>query len=283
MRAGSMRRVRLGAAHARAETIFCPSMSPISECGTSEGTSLEPTKKQRIYLAALLSWLLLSVSVVLLLSWRSPVHRAVVGMGLGLVFLWVVLCGSLMWHFRYVIRKAVQGIRFPWPIKFVLFCTLLALVEEAITTSMTNLAPLLGVRMGEAYITASGNYLDVIALHGVSLFVSFFVGWSVLLWRYDFSPFAVFVLFGITGTLIEMLFGGWPHVSEWAMWSCVYGLMVWLPAGCVPKDRGAKRPRWWHYPLAVLAPCLFVFAFPLLGVISQFYPNHPRIHFPPIQ
>ena len=34
----------------------------------------------------------------------------------------------------------------------------LALVEEAIATTMTNLAPLFGVRIGEAYITdASGN------------------------------------------------------------------------------------------------------------------------------
>jgi hypothetical protein len=38
--------------------------------------------------------------------------------------------------------------------------TALALMEEAITSSMTNLAPLFGVKIGEAYITASTNYFD---------------------------------------------------------------------------------------------------------------------------
>jgi hypothetical protein len=201
-------------------------------------------------------------------------------MGFGLILVWVAGCGSLMWCFRDWFGDRVSKIPLDWRLKFVLFCTLLALVEEAITTLMTNLAPLFGVRVGEAYITASTNYLDVIALHGVSLFVSFFVAWAVLLWKYQFSPFAVFVLFGVTGTLVEMLFGGWPHVFEFAMWSMVYGQMVWLPACCIPPRRAASMPRWWNYVLAVFVPFLFVIAFPLLGVISQFFPNHPRIHFP---
>jgi hypothetical protein len=244
---------------------------------------MDLTQNQRRFLGVLLGWLLFSASVVLLLSWTSPVHRAAIAMACGLILLWVVLCGGLMWRFRSPIVASVRSLRLDWRIKFVLFCTLLALTEEAITTSMTNCAPLFGVRIGQAYITASANYLDVIALHGVSLFVSFFVGWAVLLWRYDFSPFAVFVLFGITGTLVEMLFGGWPHVAEYAMWAYVYGLMVWLPACAVPKERGARPPRWWHYPLAVFVPFLFMALFPLLGVISIFFPHHPQMHFPPMR
>ena len=37
-----------------------------------------------------------------------------------------------------------------WRIKFVLFATVLALIEEAIAVSMTNLAPFFGVKVGEA-------------------------------------------------------------------------------------------------------------------------------------
>lgn len=244
---------------------------------------MEITRNQRRFLAALLGWLLFSASAILLISWTSPVHRAVIGMACGLILLWVVLCGGLMWRFRSRIISSVRSIRLDWRIKFVLFCTLLALTEEAITTLMTNCAPLFGVRIGQAYITASANYLDVIALHGVSLFVSFFVGWAVLLWRYDFSPFAVFVLFGITGTLVEVLFAGPAHIAEYAMWTYVYGLMVWLPACCVPQERGARTPRWWHYPFAVFVPFLFMILFPLLGVISLFFPHHPKFHFPPIR
>jgi hypothetical protein len=53
----------------------------------------------------------------------------------------------------------------------VLFCTLLALAEEAVTTTMTNLAPLFGVKMGEVAITASANYIEVVTQHSVIVFV----------------------------------------------------------------------------------------------------------------
>ena len=46
-------------------------------------------------------------------------------------------------------------------------CILLAMLEEVVTTSMTNCAPLFGVKIGEAYITASSNYFDVILRHSV--------------------------------------------------------------------------------------------------------------------
>ena len=45
----------------------------------------------------------------------------------------------------------------------------------------------------------------------------------------------------------------------------------------------AARSTGWLYPLAVFAPFPFVFLFPLLGVISLFFPHHPKLHFPPIQ
>ena len=162
-----------------------------------------------------------------------------------------------------------------------LFATLLALMEEAITTTMTNLAPLFGVKIGEAYITASTNCLDVVALHSVVVFVPMFVGWAVLLWRYDFSPFSVFVLFGLTGTLAEMSFGP-QQALQFGMWIFVYGLMVYLPAYALPAERNARAPRWWHYPIAVFVPFLFIPLIPLPLIKMLLFPNHPDIHFPPI-
>ncbi|HLJ55495.1 MAG TPA: hypothetical protein VKT77_10690 [Chthonomonadaceae bacterium] len=248
---------------------------------------MDLSRGQRTYLGALLVWLGLTTSAVLALSLRSPVHRAVICMATGMILLWIVLGGALMVRFRAPIVTWVRAIPLDWRLKFVLFCTVLAMTEEAITTLMTNAAPLFGVRYGQAYITASGNYLDVITLHSVSIFVSLFVGWAVILWRRAFSPFAVFVLFGITGTLAEMAFGGPQHILEYAMWSYVYGLMVWLPACAVPQERGALPPRWWHYPLAVFAPFLFIVLFPLAGIITvvatRGHGGHPSIHFPPLR
>ena len=60
---------------------------------------------------------------------------------------------------------------------------------------MTNCAPFFGVPFGQAYITASANYFDVVLYHSVVIFVPLFIGWAVLLWRWRFPPLAVFVLF----------------------------------------------------------------------------------------
>ncbi len=142
------------------------------------------TCRQRLYIRVLFGWTLFSSLAVALLNWKQPVKHAVTFMGLGLVVLWIVICGSLMVHFRDPIVEFVSSIKLKWQVRFVLFCTLLAMIEEAITTLMTNTAPLYGLRVGQAYITAGSNYIDVILLHGVSLFISFFVGWAVILTRY---------------------------------------------------------------------------------------------------
>ena len=131
--------------------------------------------------------------------------------------------------------------------------------------------------------SVGASTLDVIALHSVSVFVSLFVGWAVILRNYRFRPFEVFLLFGISGTIAEMLYGGPGHILEFAMWIPVYGLMIYLPACSVPEERPAKPPRWYHYPLAVFVPFLFLALFPLAGVIHAFFPHHPDPHFAPIR
>jgi len=208
----------------------------------------------------------------------KPTGRAVILMGTGLILLWVVLGGTLMRAFQGPIRRKVLGLRGGWRLKFVLFATLLALLEEAVTVTMTNLAPLFGVRVGAAYITASANYLDVVALHSVVVFVPMFIAWAWILGRWDFSPPLVFLLFGLTGTLAEVGFGGAGQFAQIGMWTFVYGLMVYLPACCLPSERGAAPPPWWGYPLAVLLPILC--AIPVAAVVGHLHPV--RIHFPPI-
>lgn len=216
-------------------------------------------------------------------NWSLAAHRAVILMASGLILLWVVGCGSAMVRYRDRISDWVRQAPLPWGVKFVLGCTVLAMVEEAITTTMTNLAPAFGVRVGEAYITASANYFDVVGLHSVVIFVSLFVGWAVILSRFDFSAYSVFVLFGITGTLAEMAYGGPQHVLEFGMWCFVYGLMIWIPARGLPNRLKARKPSWWVYPMAVFVPFLFIPLFPLALVVRAFFPHHPDIHFPPLR
>lgn len=227
--------------------------------------------------------------VLVALLCGKPVLRAVLLMGAGTSLLWIYLGGGLMFAYRDRIRRWVQGRRLDWRITFVLFCTLLALIEEAITTTMTNCAPLFGVPLGHAYITASTNYLDVVCLHSVVVFVPMFVCWAWMLTRWSFAPEAVLLLFGITGTLAEVSFGGLQNLLQFGFWIFVYGLMIYLPAYCIPEERrrgagGTPFPRKLVRPglgAILLAPLLpLLCAGPVALVISHIHPI--KIHFAPL-
>jgi hypothetical protein len=222
------------------------------------GSSLAP----RI-IKLLIAGLILSTGFLCLVASQAGAPEvATVKMVCGLILLWIVLGGTLMQYFRDSVRQFIRGVPLDWRVKFTLFATLLALVEEAIAVLMTNLAPFLGVEKGEAYLTASTNYLDVVLFHSVVVFVPLFIAWAVLLTRYDFSPFAVFIMFGITGILCEATINPAGAFFGIAHWIFIYGLMVYLPAYCLPRERGARVVRWYHYVFAV--PAAFLIALPLL-------------------
>lgn len=202
-------------------------------------------------------------------------------MAVGLIVLWIFIGGGLMYKFRDQVRDRVRAVPLPWQLKFVLFATLLACIEEAITTLMTNMAPAFGARMGEAYITASTNYFDVIFLHSVfPVIVPLFIAWMLILRRYDFKPFSVFILFGMLGVVCEASFIGPAAFFGFPMWIFVYGLMVYLPAYCIPEERDAKKVNFFHYiiviPLAVILALPFLL--PSVFYITQVL-KHPGIDF----
>ena len=233
------------------------------------------------FIILLACWLTLTTFLVLAVTWSNRIAHAVISMGVGLIVLWIFMCGSLMYFFREPIKKFVLGISLNWQIKFVLFATLLAMLEEAITTTMTNLAPLFGAKIGEAYITVSTNYLDMISHHSVIVFIPWFIAWAWLLKRFAFSPFWVFLLTGLNGLLAETLTFGLQHLSEFALWIFVYGLMIFLPAYTIPQERGARPPKHQDGLLAFILP--FLFGIPWALIIHFVFPNHPAIHFPPIK
>lgn len=208
----------------------------------------------------------------------KPVMRALLSMVAGVSILWINMGGALMYVCRDRIRTRVRTLRLDWRIVFVLFCTLLALLEEVVTTTMTNCAPFFGVPIGKAYITASTNYVDVVCLHSVVVFLPMFTAWAWMLNRWRFRPASVLLLFGITGTLAELSFGGPAALQMLGFWIFVYGLMVYLPAYCVPEDRPAKRPGPLQYLAAPVIPILC--AIPLAIVVSRAHPF--KMHFPPI-
>lgn len=245
------------------------------------------SRAQLWFLRLLGGWTALLMGLVFALNFSKPVGRAVIGMGIGTALIWIAGGGWLMWSWRDRIRSRVRAMRGPWPVKFVVGCIVLALAEEAVTTLMTNCAPLFGVKVGEAYITASADYLDVVLNHSVVVFVPMFIGWAVMLRWWRFEPFSVFLLFGMTGILAEMSFAGPQALLNFGFWIFIYGLMAWLPAYCLPAERPGRVPPFWAYPLAVVLPLFFV---PLNFVLAPWLwlipmlrgEPHPAIHFPPI-
>jgi hypothetical protein len=63
---------------------------------------------------------------------------------------WILTGDALTLRFRAVIRQQVQQWNRPRWLLFTLLATTLSLIEEAVTVSMTNLAPVFGVQVGQA-------------------------------------------------------------------------------------------------------------------------------------
>lgn len=66
----------------------------------------------------------------------DPKMRAMPGMVSGLLLLWVVIGGSVMYLLRDRVNAFIGKMPGGWQLKFILCCTVLALVEEAVTTTM---------------------------------------------------------------------------------------------------------------------------------------------------
>lgn len=195
----------------------------------------------------------------------TPAEMAVLKMGLGLALIWCAGFGLFTWRYGKRIAARMRAWNMPWQRKFILSCTVLALLEEAVTTTMTNLAPVLGVPIGQAYITHTANYFHLVLFHSVVIFVPWFFVWAWMLKRFDFRPLEIMILFGITGTLAETTLDSGALVN--GMWIFVYGLMVYIPALALPRREGLRPPRFRHYIMAVFLPFpAIVFTAPM-GII----------------
>lgn len=208
-----------------------------------------------IILVVLGIWAAIAYAVVAALvipNEKDPDKRAIVLMGGTLLAVWCLIGGLLMRRLRDPFVRAVQRIPIGWRTRFVILCIIMALLEEAVTTGLTNLAPWFGGVTDAARITASKNYLEVVCLNSVVVFVPSYILWAVMLSFFDFAPVEVMLLYGLTGWLAEWMTFGPQNVLMVGMWTFVYGLMVWLPACTVPKDCKVRPVRWWYWPPAVL-------------------------------
>ena len=228
-------------------------------------SNLNHTSKQdrltRILLKIIGVYSVLFVSFlnIFVLGEGEPDERAIILMADGLILIWLVIGGLFTPKIRDWVVPLVKNNKMNWKLRFILLCTLLVLIEEAITTTMTNLAPLFGSTPEAAHITASTNYFTVVAFHSAVIIVPMFIAWSWILARWKFTPLQVMLLFGITGSIAEATVS--PPNFFGGFWVFVYGLMIYVPACTIPDERDAILPRWWHFPMAVLLPLIFVIPF----------------------
>ena len=196
-----------------------------------------------------------------------PKDRAIILMGFWVLWIgWIGITGTLMYKLRDTIKRKIAMNPEKWIAKFVLFAVFLLLLEEVFTTRMTNLYWVFGVERGEAFITASDNYFEVVLFHSAIVIWPVFLFWAWWLKKYDFHPNWVFLLYGIYGLFQEMQYGGFQQIMAFGMWIPVYGLMIYLPTYSIPENRGAKRPGIIAYLLTFIFPFLFQLPF-VFGVI----------------
>lgn len=237
---------------------------------------LPEEKSRKIFIGFLLAYSLIFFILLTLNFSRAPVPRALILMGMTLFFLWVVIGGYVQKYFQKRYFEKLTSFRKRPVLYFTIGATFLACIEEAVAVMITNLAPLYGVRLGEAYITASSNYFMVIFFHSVIVFVPMFVTLGFLLKRYAISPFRAFVLFGLIGVFAETLFSGPQAILNAPFWMLVYGLMVYLPAHIfVGLER--KKLSLLFYP--VLLPLIAFSAIATAWIPALL--DMPKIHFAP--
>jgi hypothetical protein len=236
----------------------------------------------------LLSLAVLEILFVLVATSSTVNTRATILMATAHFALWVVLFGGAQYVLRAPAVRVLRAIPLPWQLVFVLACTVLALLEEASATLMTNLASVFGSRIGAAYMTASTNYWDVVLFHSVVVFVPLFIGLSFALRRYAFTSTQLFWLWGCVGVLAETMLSGPQQLLQAPIWIPIYGLMVWLPASAIPEHHGARPVRWWHFAFAfgamLLSLVVFYAIMVVIGIATGWTPlsGHPGMHFPAI-
>ena len=180
-----------------------------------------------------------------------------------------------MLRLRDMVKRGVTKLRLDRRLVFFLFAAGLSLLEEAVTVGMTNLAPVFSVSIGQAYITASSDYLTVVAFHSVVVFLPMFLVWAFLLTRYSFQPNIVLLMFGLTGLLAETGTFGFQNLIVGGLWVLVYGLMVYLPAYSFTPT-ALKKPGIAQYVLGVLGPLAAAIPVALLVVVVF---HHPAVEF----
>lgn len=230
---------------------------------------------KRIFVGLLVSYSLMLFTLLAISFKNMPNSRTVILMGATLFAFWVLVGGMLQMYALKNHREKLETVR-ESPVRyFVLFAIVLACIEEAIAVLITNLAPLYGAQIGEAYITASTNYFTTISLHSVIVFIPMFLVLGIFLKRYTISPFQTLVLFGFVGVIAETTFAGTQALFNAPFWILVYGLMVYLPAYVFSHSQ-RRNMTWFLYPVLVV----LVTASALLTAWIPMVLNVPRTEFP---
>lgn len=183
-------------------------------------------------------------------------NLAIVSMALGLLFIWGVLVALLQIKLINSI-KPVNIQTFKAIVVVVGFMTLLALIAEIVSTSMTNTASLWNLSPSEAYITASPNYIEVVTKYSVIAFIPQFLGVALIHSKYKFTGFQWFIIYGIIGYLNEWLAFG--EAASWVSipyWIIIYGWIAYLPTQVIRPLKDRLNVKFYHYVLAVLWPIL---------------------------
>lgn len=184
----------------------------------------------------------------------TPEHmknRAIILMASGLYLIWCVGAAWAMRRWRSQVRTWFLLVPGNTWLKFFLLCLCLICLEEAVTVSMTNLAPFFGSKIGEAYITGSSNYFETIFWHSVVALFPTYIAWTLIVRRVAIHPNTAYLFYGLQGVLGEAIYGGPSAFLAFAFWISVYGPVLYLPAYCVYGLGEARKPKLRHFVMIV--------------------------------
>ena len=192
---------------------------------------------------------------------------AIIKMSLLLIFVWVIILGIIQYVLRDMVKYLVNMSN-DWKLKFFSLVLFMMLIKETIAVIITNQVSLFGGEYSKAFITVHSNYF-IVMLFSVIVFIPMIIAWIYLLSKYDFKHYEAFLLFGLTGVIVEILIN--PFAATAGLWIFIYGLFIWLATYCLP-ERNLPRPGYNTYIIAVFLPVIasIPFAFIIMFICSIF-------------
>ncbi|GEM_PF-5673712 len=182
-------------------------------------------------------------------------------------FIWVGICGSLLYSKRKKIKQAIDKMKIGWRLKFFLLAVVMILIEEAFVGILKPMS--IGNFSSIPLAIFQTQFFNLLALGTMAL------GWIVLLSHYHFSLAEVMVSTGLVGAFFyEGLLGLFAQGLLTGLWAfpllvSAHAMIYLLPYLMIEEKIKQKRSMVKWLLFLVVMVVAFIVGGLLIGSIAE--------------